>query len=237
MNHLTNIYKHKCEQLQEQLNHLSRQLNEVGDLSRVIRRIPDPDGNGNGGRPRIPSPNGPDGNPRGFGRNDPTIDPTEIARREAAAAHAALVTRTMGTLMNDLKMLPFGSWGHVWEIFTDIEREAFIALFGSQTPVVLEGMVAGVPAQFIRYRTPNGEWAVMYNTAMPLPGGGSNGHPNWIPLTKGNTPFGNINPQGFLPPPPQLLNNTPEDFVIRPPGGGGTIGGGGLGQSTGGPVQ
>jgi hypothetical protein len=233
MNHLTNIYKHKCEQLQEQLNNLTRMLNEAPP-PRVLHTIPDGDVPFGGTRF---IPNGPDGNPRGYGRNDPTIDPAEIARREAAAAHAALVRRTMGTLMDDLKILPFGSWGHVWEIFTDIEREAFIALFGSQNPVVLEGMVAGVPAQFIRYMTPNGEWAVMYNTAMPLPGGGSNGHPNWIPLTKGNTPFGNINPQGFLPPPPQLLNNTPEDFVIRPPGGGGTIGGGGLGQSTGGPVQ
>ena len=29
MNHLTNVYKHKCEQLQEQLNHLTRMLNEA----------------------------------------------------------------------------------------------------------------------------------------------------------------------------------------------------------------
>ena len=28
MDHLTNLYKHKCEQLQEQVNHLTRQLNE-----------------------------------------------------------------------------------------------------------------------------------------------------------------------------------------------------------------
>lgn len=29
MNHLTNIYKHKCEQLQEQLNNLTKILNEA----------------------------------------------------------------------------------------------------------------------------------------------------------------------------------------------------------------
>ena len=29
MNHLTNLYKHKCEQLQEQIYNLTRQLNEA----------------------------------------------------------------------------------------------------------------------------------------------------------------------------------------------------------------
>ena len=29
MNHLTNLYKHKCEQLQEQINNMKRMLNEV----------------------------------------------------------------------------------------------------------------------------------------------------------------------------------------------------------------
>ena len=29
MDHLTNLYKHKCEQLQEQINHLTKQLNEA----------------------------------------------------------------------------------------------------------------------------------------------------------------------------------------------------------------
>jgi len=29
MNHLTNVYKHKCEQLQEQLNNLTKMLNEA----------------------------------------------------------------------------------------------------------------------------------------------------------------------------------------------------------------
>jgi hypothetical protein len=29
MNHLTNLYKHKCEQLQEQINNIKKQLNEV----------------------------------------------------------------------------------------------------------------------------------------------------------------------------------------------------------------
>ena len=58
MNHLTNVYKHKCEQLQEQLNHLTRMLNEApgGIPPRPFR-----------GRPRIhgipdlegPIPHGP----------------------------------------------------------------------------------------------------------------------------------------------------------------------------------
>ena len=29
MNHLTNLYKHKCEQLQEQINNIKRMLNEA----------------------------------------------------------------------------------------------------------------------------------------------------------------------------------------------------------------
>jgi len=29
MNHLTNLYKHKCEQLQEQINNLTKMLNEA----------------------------------------------------------------------------------------------------------------------------------------------------------------------------------------------------------------
>jgi hypothetical protein len=61
MNHLTNLYKHKCEQLQEQLNHLTRQLNEAAP----------PWWNG---RPRIsgiPDFGGPI--PRPTGRNIPRI--------------------------------------------------------------------------------------------------------------------------------------------------------------------
>lgn len=37
MNHLTNVYKHKCEQLQEQVNHLTRMLNEGGIIRRVVK--------------------------------------------------------------------------------------------------------------------------------------------------------------------------------------------------------
>ena len=256
-----NFYKNRIVQLQQKLQQLTEiynyRLNEVAP-PRVLHSIPDADVPFGGTRF---IPNGPNGNPRPYGVNRPTnvyTDPADLAAREAAreaaeaaaaaAAHAALVTRTMGTLMNDLKTLPFGSWGQVWEIFTDIEREAFIALFGSQTPVVLEGLVAGVPAQFIRYMTPNGEWGVMYNTAMPLPGGGSNGHPNWIPLIKGNTPFGQINSQGFLVTPTEVLNNNPGDIFVRPnptsttpggkpSGGGGNVGGGGLGTQPGSPIQ
>jgi hypothetical protein len=40
MNHLTNLYKHKCEQLQEQINNLTRMLNEVNSAGMVD--IPSP---------------------------------------------------------------------------------------------------------------------------------------------------------------------------------------------------
>ncbi len=39
MNHLTNFYKHKCEQLQEQFNHLAKKLNEENILGRVVRAV------------------------------------------------------------------------------------------------------------------------------------------------------------------------------------------------------
>jgi hypothetical protein len=69
MNHLTNLYKHKCEQLQEQLNNLTRMLNEAAPPpwwkgSPRIRGIPD-----------FNLPNYPDGSPRVYGRN---ISPTNI---------------------------------------------------------------------------------------------------------------------------------------------------------------
>ena len=69
MNHLTNLYKHKCEQLQERLNNLTKMLNE-GTGTPWWR-----------GRPRIHGipdfdlPNYPDGSPRVYGRN---ISPTNI---------------------------------------------------------------------------------------------------------------------------------------------------------------
>ena len=41
MNHLTNVYKHKCEQLQEQIYNLTRMLNEAIPPGRVPRiRVP-----------------------------------------------------------------------------------------------------------------------------------------------------------------------------------------------------
>jgi hypothetical protein len=89
-----NFYKNRIFQLQQKLQQLTEtynhRLNEVTDWRTLIRRMPD--GNGNG--PDFPNrfPDGPDGNPRGFGRNDGTTDPNEIARREAARI-AALAAR------------------------------------------------------------------------------------------------------------------------------------------------
>jgi hypothetical protein len=96
MDHLTTVYKHKCEQLQEQLNNFQRMLNEAPPPG-VIRRIPDADVSGGPGPGRIPRPNGQGVNPTGYGRNNPTIDPTEIARREAveAARLAALAWKRL----------------------------------------------------------------------------------------------------------------------------------------------
>jgi hypothetical protein len=40
MNHLTNLYKHKCEQLQEHINNLTRMLNEVDAKGEMVQDIP-----------------------------------------------------------------------------------------------------------------------------------------------------------------------------------------------------
>ena len=234
MDHLTNFYKHKSEQLQEQFNHLKRMLNEAMPPIPPIHIPPT----------HIPHiPNIPDVQitpvrPRG------SLTAAQITAAAAeAAAHLAAVRAMMGTLLNDLRMLPHGSWSQMYnEVFTPLEKEAFIALFGSANPPILLGSYAGIPAQFIKYMTPNGEWVVMYNHAVV------SGHPRWLPVLKGETPFpGYINSQGFLVPPTQVLNNTPGDIFVNPNpnisttpsrgSGGGSIGGGGLGSQTGGPVQ
>ena len=43
MNHLTNLYKHKCEQLQEQINNLKRMLNEAEDRTPPTQGNPAPE--------------------------------------------------------------------------------------------------------------------------------------------------------------------------------------------------
>lgn len=89
-----NFYKNRIVQLQQKLQQLTEiynyRLNEVTDWRTLIRRVPDGDGPGGPGRFL---PDGPDGNPRGYGTNNPTIDPEEIARREAAAAAAREAAR------------------------------------------------------------------------------------------------------------------------------------------------
>ena len=66
MNHLTNLYKHKCEQLQEQISILTRMLNEVNSAGMVD--IPSP----------FQSPVPPN-NPTGIdpGMFDPSIRPSK----------------------------------------------------------------------------------------------------------------------------------------------------------------
>ena len=69
MNHLTNLYKHKCEQLQEQINNIKRMLNEVNSAGMVD--IPSP-------FPSVVPPNNPTGiDPRMF---DPALQPDNKPR-------------------------------------------------------------------------------------------------------------------------------------------------------------
>ena len=252
MDHLTNVYKHKCEQLQEQLNNLQRMLNEAPPPG-VIRRIPDADGGGNGGRPIRPIPNGPGPNSRPYGQNNPTIDPLEIARREAAAAaaHAAAVRAAMANMMSRIKTTSPAMWNQFFELlYSPIEREAFIAIFGSATPEIRTQMINGIEHSYVIYTTPNGQQAIWYTPGVQLPGGGWSDHPNWNTLLKGETPFGTINSQGFLVIPEVQLNNAPGDIFVRPnptsttpggkitgpgSGGGGGGGGSGLGNQSSGP--
>ncbi len=245
MDHLTNVYKHKCEQLQEQLNHLTKQLDEgLGD---IIRRVIT-----GGGKAAAREAE------ERLARETAERLAREAAAREAAeraaaaaaaaAAHAAAVRAQMATLMSNIRTSPPSMWNEFFnDLYTPLEREAFIALFGSSTPEIRTMMVNGIEHSYVVYTTPNGQQAIWYTTGVASNGGWST-HPSWNPLIKGNNPFGILNNQGFLIKPMEVLNNTPGDIFVRPntnisttpggkipgPGSGGG-GGSGLGNQSGGP--
>lgn len=245
MDHLTNVYKHKCEQLQEQLNHLTRQLNEGwGD---IIRRVVT--GGGKAAARETEERLAREAAER-LAREAAAREAAERLAREAAAAaaHAAAVRAEMANMMTRMRQGQPELWRDYYDIlYSPLEREAFIAIFGSTHPEVRTMLINGVPHSFVQYMTPNGQTAIWYTPGVSFNGGWS-AHPNWTTLLKGNNPFGILNNQGFLIKPMEVLNNTPNDIFIRPnpnisttpggkipgPGNGGG-GGSGLGNQSGGP--
>jgi hypothetical protein len=227
MNHLTNIYKHKCEQLQEKVNQLTKMLNEA--MPPPKRRKVSVDHNATQGGQGIRQIA--DSTPI----THPEYHPSGGSNAAEAAAHAILLRQTMTSLMHDLRGLNMGTWLDMFEdVFTPIEREAFIALFG-EIPVTARGTIMNTETVFVQYTTPNGQLGAMYWDGSW-----------WRPVVKGETPWGSVSSQGFLPVPRQVLNNAPDDFILpkRNPtsatqngNGGGVVGGGGSGTQTGGPMQ
>ena len=69
MNHLTNLYKHKCEQLQEQINNMKKMLNEMQLPPGVIGT--DQHGPPSPGTPIFPVPLPLPGNPFDDGVRNP----------------------------------------------------------------------------------------------------------------------------------------------------------------------
>ena len=187
-----NFYKNRIFQLQQKLQQLTEiynyRLNEAGDLSRVIRRIPDPNvpGGGIGGF----IPNGPDGNPRGYGRNNPTIDPADLAAREAAAAAAAAAAMAA-------RLAEIANWSPA-RILNEINPQWSSAEFREYVRVNY-GTIIQTGSSYYRL-FPDG--TVHY--------WGSND--SWININKPgfNTPFGKINNNGVaVPPQPTPLINSP----------------------------
>ena len=189
-----NFYKNRIVQLQQKLQQLTEtynyRLNEAVP-PRVIRRIPDIDGpGGNGPGPGRFIPNGPDGNPRGYGTNNPTIDPAEIARREAAAAAAAaaamaarlaeIATMSPARILNEING-PGSS--ATFREYVRLNYGTIIQTGSSYHRLLPDGTV--------QYWGPNDSWIGINKPGV-------------------NTPFGKMGNNGIvIPPQPTPLINSP----------------------------
>jgi len=90
MNHLTNLYKHKCEQLQEQINNIKRMLNEVNapDGGLPPMQIPIPTEFDMFG-PRNPNYGIPTGQPGNPNQGPPKPDPNAAPQQPLPGASEA----------------------------------------------------------------------------------------------------------------------------------------------------
>ena len=180
MNHLTNLYKHKCEQLQEQLNHLTRQLNEVTAPA----------------APAAPWP--PAGSFDKFG-DDAARLAARLAREaaEQAAKEAARVARER--LFVYFRNLPPGgtNWQRAYDALSDADRIIFHQMFGMTnggtfgfsvryylgqivTVKIIVGP-SGIP-QIMYFNLASGSW-VAFPNGVTIPGIGTNTN-NGIRYTK-----------------------------------------------------
>ena len=248
MNHLTNLYKHKCEQLQEQLNHLTRQLNEV--------TAPAP------AAPAAPWP--PVGWVDNFGDDAARAAERLAARlaREAArlareAAERAL-RETRERLFQQFRTLnPNGDyWDDAYHLLSDADRAIYHQMFGHPPHPPTVGFWAPIGTIQVRIMVgPGGIPGIYYWDSYP-PGGWTR-LPDGVKIQGlGSNYIGGISYQkkilkkiekDELTPPgqggapgefyprfrqdPYGYRNTPNQDIQPGPGG---LGSGGLGQGGGG---
>jgi hypothetical protein len=235
MDHLTNVYKHKCEQLQEQVNHLTKKLNEEKILGRVVRAVVN------------------------------AVDDIPIKWVNPITSLGRTVQRNIKDVQNMFRNLPPdpARWLEKYNLLNYTEREYFFRLYGdigSAGNTGLMNIVMGDTTLQVRiFReagTSNGRAGIFYwNTS-------SNSwvrFPTWqnVPGVGRNADYGISYSKEWLnglgrdiriearPDSTDVFSpGSPQDFIGRgelsdriPGSGGGAAGGGGsgLGQSTGNP--
>ena len=194
MNHLTNLYKHKCEQLQEQLNHLTRQLNEANvnnapsnntaDIGSRFGRWFDDFGGGGDDFAAIMAARA-----RALARLA-----KERAAREAAEAAAAALRRMEQELREIFHKLDPDKWAAQYGWLGPYERSIADRLFGARNPdgtfTFLTRYYNGSIVRISVFQGPDGVLQIVYwnpNTStwtvfphgLPVQGIGTNG-PNGI---------------------------------------------------------
>jgi len=101
MNHLTNLYKHKCEQLQEQIDNLTRMLNEA-----VPPRIPK----------KLPRPTG-----------GPPV--TWVNQITSLGRGANRTLKDIQTIFKNLPPDP-AAWKRAWDYLSESDKALFFRLYG-----------------------------------------------------------------------------------------------------------
>jgi hypothetical protein len=237
MNHLTNVYKHKCEQLQEQLNYLTKMLNEENIIARMAREAAEL-------AARL------------------AREAAERAAREAAErlAREAAELATRERIAEMFRRLPPNAdeWMAAWNYLSEAEKAIFTRMYGSigaGIDGVMRVKVAG-GGVFVRIiREPNGTSGIYYWNATTgiwtrfengynVQGIGQNNlygvtySKNWLQVLGRSETIEQRPGSGdvFSPAIPHNFNKTPD--ITSGPGGsvqGGGAGGGGLDNQTGNP--
>ena len=176
MNHLTNLYKHKCEQLQEQLNHLTRMLNEVTAPAPATPNTPAP--------PWTWADNIPDefGDDLGNAARK-AARAARLAAERAAAAAAAAAARAAREVRERLFQQfrayspDDGFWQFRYNNLSDADKAIYHQMFGHPPHAETVGYWLGHGTIQVRIMIgPNGipgiyYWDTFYQTWTRLPDG------------------------------------------------------------------